>query len=345
MLEKLQRPFLNNDLAIKLGAANTLVLLKGHGIIVNEPSLVAIDCRTNEVRTAGIDARRILMRIPENVVATRLPKNGLLAYSDFYEAMLRYFIQKANIGEHLWMKPRVLLAVPYGIASDEAKKLKEIGGRAGASEVHLIEAPLAAALGIGLPVKASVGSMILDIGAGTTTAAIISQNRIVEGQSVSWAGDSMDNAIIMYLKQAYGLMIGERSAEKIKNEIGSASRLDQELRMAVKGRDRTDGQSKTMTVTSEDIREALKEPLGKIVELVRSTLNRCPPEWMPGLKKHGLYLTGGGALLRNVDRLLTAETGLPVIIGDDPSCDVINGCGICLKDPGIYAAIKKDFDR
>ncbi len=333
MLEKLQRPFSENDLAIKLGAANTLVFLKGHGIIINEPSLVAIDCRANKVRTAGIEARRILMRIPENVVATRLPKNGLLAYSDFYEAMLRYFMQKANIGEPHWMKPQVLLAVPYGIASDEAKKLKEICGKTGAEDVQLIEAPLAAAIGIGLPVKASVGSMILDIGAGTTTAAIISQNRIVEGQSVSWAGDSMDNAIIMYLKQNYGLLIGERSAEKIKKEIGSASCLDQELRMDVKGRDRTDGQSKTLTMTSDEIREALKKPLGKIVELVRSTLKRCPPEWMPDLEKRGLYLTGGGALLRNIDRLLTAETGLPVSIGDDPSCDVINGCGICLNDP------------
>jgi rod shape-determining protein MreB len=333
------KSLLSNDIGIDLGTANTLVFVRGHGIVLNEPSVVAVDTDTNEVKAVGIEAKRMLGRTPGNIRAIRPMKDGVIADFDISEAMLRYFIQKANTYGNRWMKPRVLVAVPYGITPVEAKSVKDSCRNAGADEVHLIEEPMAASMGVGLPVEEPVGNMIVDIGGGTTEVAVISLKGIVECRSVKSAGDAMDNAIIQHMKRAYSLLIGERTAETIKIEIGSAYRIDKELRMEVRGRDLMGGLPKTVTITSEEIREALLEPIGKIVEAVRATLERCPPELASDLIDHGISLAGGGALLRGLDRLLTEETGLPVTVAEDPLRAVVNGCGIYLDNLDTYAGV------
>ena len=333
------KSLLSNDIGIDLGTANTLVFVRGHGIVLNEPSVVAVDTDTNEVKAVGIEAKRMLGRTPGNIRAIRPMKDGVIADFDISEAMLRYFIQKANTYGSSWMKPRVLVAVPFGITPVEAKSVKDSCRNAGADEVHLIEEPMAAAMGVGLPVEEPVGNMIVDIGGGTTEVAVISLKGIVECRSVKSAGDAMDNAIIQHMKRAYSLLIGERTAETIKIEIGSAYRIDKELRMEVRGRDLMGGLPKTVTITSEEIREALLEPIGKIVEAVRATLERCPPELASDLIEHGISLAGGGANLRGLDRLLTEETGLPVTVAETPLLAVVTGCGIYLDNLDTYAGV------
>jgi len=321
----------SNDIGIDLGTANSLVYVRDRGIMLREPSVVAVLADTNKVLAVGTEAKRMLGRTPGNIRAVRPMKDGVIADFEITEEMLRYFIQKCR-SRSKFVHPRVLVAVPSGITEVETRAVKESALRAGAREVHLIEEPMAAAIGVGIPVQEPTGNMIVDIGGGTTEVAVISLAGIVESRSIKNGGDAMDMSIIQYMKRAYSLLIGERTAEQIKIDIGSAYKLDKELTMDVKGRDLMGGLPKTVTVTSEEIREALMEPVTRIVEVVRMTLERCPPELAADLIDHGIVLAGGGSLLRGIDRLLSEETGLPVTVADDPLTAVANGTGIVLQE-------------
>ncbi len=321
----------SNDIGIDLGTANTLVYVRDGGIVLREPSVVAVLADTNKVLAVGMEAKRMLGRTPGNIRAIRPMKDGVIADFEITEEMLRYFIQKVRSRSKVF-RPRVLIAVPSGITEVETRAVKESALRAGAREVHLVEEPMAAAIGVGIPVQEPSGHMIVDIGGGTTEVAVISLAGIVESRSIKYGGDGMDSAIAQYMKRAYSLLIGERTSEQIKIEIGSAYKLDEELQLEVKGRDLMGGLPKTVTITSEEIREALMEPVTRIVEAVRMTLERCPPELSSDLIDHGVVLAGGGALLRGLDRLIMEETGLPVTISDDPLTAVANGTGIVLQE-------------
>lgn len=320
----------SNDIGIDLGTANTLVYAKDRGIVLREPSVVAIQASTNRVLAVGEEAKRMLGRTPGNIVAIRPLRAGVIADFDITEAMLKYFIRKVH--NKRMMKPRVIIAVPSGITEVEKRAVKESAERAGAREVYLIEEPMAAAIGVGLPVQEPAGNMIVDIGGGTTEVALISLAGIVFSRSVRVGGDEMDEAIIQYMKRAYNLMIGERTAENIKLDIGSAFPMEEEVTMEVKGRDQVNGLPKTLMVTSEEIREALMEPVATIVEAVRITLERCPPELSADLVDRGLVLAGGGALLRGLDTLIAEQTGLPVHVADDPLSAVAEGTGVVLHE-------------
>jgi rod shape-determining protein MreB and related proteins len=320
----------SNDIGIDLGTANTLVYAKDRGIVLREPSVVAIQASTNRVLAVGEEAKRMLGRTPGNIVAIRPLRAGVIADFDITEAMLKYFIRKVH--NKRMMKPRVIIAVPSGITEVEKRAVKESAERAGAREVYLIEEPMAAAIGVGLPVQEPAGNMIVDIGGGTTEVALISLAGIVFSRSVRVGGDEMDEAIIQYMKRAYNLMIGERTAENIKLDIGSAYPMEEEVTMEVKGRDQVNGLPKTLMVTSEEIRDALMEPVATIVEAVRITLERCPPELSADLVDRGLVLAGGGALLRGLDTLIAEQTGLPVHVADDPLSAVAEGTGVVLHE-------------
>ena len=300
----------SNDIGIDLGTANTLVYVKDHGIVLREPSVVAVQAGTNKVLSVGDEAKRMLGRTPGNIVAIRPLKDGVIADFEITEAMLRHFIAKVH-NRRKMVRPRVVIAVPSGITEVEKRAVKDSATRAGAREVYLIEEPMAAAIGVGLPVQDAAGNMIIDIGGGTTEVALISLSGIVFSRSVRVAGDELDEAIMNYMKRAYNLMIGERTAEEIKIKIGSAYPIEKETTMEVKGRDLVAGLPKTLTITSQEVREALLEPIDAIVDSVRVTLERCPPELSADLVDRGLVLAGGGALLRGLDKLLTEETGLP----------------------------------
>lgn len=320
----------SNDIGIDLGTANTLVYAKDRGIVLREPSVVAIQSSTNRVLAVGEEAKRMLGRTPGNIVAIRPLRAGVIADFDITEAMLKYFIRKVH--NKRMMKPRVIIAVPSGITEVEKRAVKESAERAGAKDVYLIEEPMAAAIGVGLPVQEPAGNMIVDIGGGTTEVALISLAGIVFSRSVRVGGDEMDEAIIQYMKRVYNLMIGERTAENIKLEIGSAYPMEEEATMEVKGRDQVNGLPKTLMVTSEEIRDALQEPVSTIVEAVRITLERCPPELSADLVDRGLVLAGGGALLRGLDTLIAEQTGLPVHVADDPLSAVAEGTGVVLHE-------------
>ncbi|NNM29190.1 MAG: rod shape-determining protein [Akkermansiaceae bacterium] len=321
---------LSNDLGIDLGTANTLVNVKDHGIVLREPSVVAVKAGTNEVLAVGDDAKRMLGRTPGNIVAIRPLKDGVIADFEVTEAMLRHFIRKVNNKRH--SRPRVVVAIPSGITAVERRAVKESAENAGAREVYLIEEPMAAAIGVGLPVQDASGNMIVDIGGGTTEVALISLSGIVYSRSVRTAGDELDESVIQYMKRAYNLMIGERTAEDIKIRIGSAASLPKETSMEVKGRDLVSGLPKTITITSQEVREAMAEPLNTIVDAVRTTLERCPPELAADLVDRGLVLAGGGALLRGLDKRLREETGLPVHVAEDPLSAVAEGTGKVLSE-------------
>jgi len=323
----------SNDIGIDLGTANTLVYVRDHGIVLREPSVVAVQAGTNKVLSVGDEAKRMLGRTPANIVAVRPLKDGVIADFEVTEAMLRHFIRKAH-GRRGFFRPhpRVVIAVPSGITEVEKRAVKESALRAGAREVHLIEEPMAAAIGCGLPVQEAAGNMIVDIGGGTTEVALISLAGIVFSRSVRVAGDELDEAIMQYMKRAYNLMIGERTAEEIKIKIGSAYPMETETTMEVKGRDLVAGLPKTLTITSQEVREALLEPISTIVESVRVTLERCPPELSADLVDRGLVLAGGGALLRGLDKLLSEETGLPVHVAEDPLSAVAEGTGRALQE-------------
>ncbi len=331
----------HNDIGIDLGTANTLVYVRDHGIVLREPSVVAVQSGTNKVLAVGDEAKRMLGRTPGNIVAVRPLKDGVIADFDITEAMLRHFMNKVH-GRRKMVKPRVVIAVPSGITEVEKRAVKDSAMKAGAREVYLIEEPMAAAIGVGLPVQDASGNMIIDIGGGTTEVALISLAGIVFSRSVRVAGDELDEAIIQYLKRAYNLMIGERTAEEIKIKIGSAYPVgERESTMEVKGRDLVAGLPKTITVTSQEVREALLEPLSTIVDSVRVTLERCPPELSADLVDRGMFLAGGGALLRGLDKLLGEETGLPVHVAEDPLSAVAEGTGKVLEELKTLARLAK----
>ncbi|MCP5525530.1 MAG: rod shape-determining protein [Verrucomicrobiales bacterium] len=329
MFEQL-KGFFSNDIGIDLGTANSLVYLRDRGIVLREPSVVAIQAGTNTVLAVGEEAKRMLGRTPGSIVAIRPMKDGVIADFDVTGAMLRYFIKRVH--HRKMIAPRVVVAVPSGITEVEKRAVKDSVTHAGAREVFLIEQPMASAIGVGLPVHEPAGNMIVDIGGGTCEIAIISLAGIVFSRSLRVGGDEFDETIVAHMKRAHNLMIGERTAEEIKIRIGSAYPLEQELTMEVKGRDLSTGLPKTITVGSEEVREALKEPLSSILEAIRITLERCPPELAADLVDRGIVMAGGGALLRGIDRLVAEETYLPVHIADDPLTAVAEGTGRVLQE-------------
>ncbi len=325
----------SNDLAIDLGTANTLVYLRGKGIVVSEPSVVAVQkdaMGQRKVLAVGKEAKKMLGRTPGSIVAIRPMKDGVIADFDVTEEMLRYFIQKVHNRKTL-VRPRIVICVPSGITQVEKRAVKESAESAGAREVYLIEEPMAAAIGAGLPITEASGNMIVDIGGGTTEVAVISLAGIVYAKSVRVGGDKLDEAIVQYLKRKYNLLIGERTAEQIKIEIGSAHPDGGEVTtMEVKGRDLVTGIPKTLEVDSNEIRDALSETVNTIVEAVRIALERTPPELAADIVDKGIVLAGGGANLRNLDVLLREETGLPVVIAEDPLSCVVLGSGKVLDE-------------
>jgi len=321
----------SNDIGIDLGTANTLVFVRDRGIVLSEPSVVAINNDTREVIAVGNKAKKMLGRTPINMTALRPMKDGVIADFEITEAMLRYFITEVNKNMR-FVPPRVVVAVPSGITEVERRAVRESAYHAGARDVKLLEEPVAAAIGVGLPIEEPTANMIVDIGGGTTEVAIISLAGVVFTRSIRVGGDELDAAIVGYMKRAYNLMIGERTAEEIKVKIGSASPLDEELRLEVKGRDSVAGLPKTLHVTSEEIREALADTIASIVELVRTALERCPPELSADLVDRGFVLAGGGSMIRGLDRMLSDATGLPVIVADDPLSAVANGTGLVLQN-------------
>ena len=328
----------SNDLAVDLGTANTLIFARGKGIIVREPSIVAVNTQTNRVEAVGADAKEMLGRTPGNIVAIRPMKDGVIADFEVTEKMLDHFIKKAH-GRSLFVRPRIVISVPSGITQVEKRAVQDSALRAGASEVFIIEQAVAAAIGAGLPITEPTGNMIVDIGGGTTDVAVISLAGIVYSRSVRTASNEMDEALIQYLKRKYNLLIGERTAEQIKIEIGSAHPLDEPLTMEVKGRDLVEGVPKTLTLTDEEVREALSEVVAAIVETVRVALERTPPELSADIMDKGIIITGGGSLLRNLDRRLSEETGLPISYAEDPLASVALGTGAMLTDMDLLRKI------
>ncbi len=319
------------DIGIDLGTANTLVYVRGEGIVLCEPSVVAVTKDTHEILKVGSEAKDMLGRTPGNILAIRPLKEGVIADFDATEAMLRRFIEKANPRRYL-ASPRVVVAIPSGITEVEKRAVKESAQRAGAREVFLIEEPMAAAIGVGLPIADPSGNMIIDIGGGTTEIAVISLSGIVYSSSIKMGGDKWDQAILEHVKRTYNLLIGERTAEMIKIKIGSAYPLEKEMTLEIRGRDMVTGLPKTVVVSSEEIREALRDHVHKIVEAVRVALEKTPPELSADLIDKGIVLAGGGALLKGIDRLIAEETGLPVIIADDPLTAVALGTGKVLEE-------------
>ena len=321
----------SNDMGIDLGTATTLVYVKGEGVVLCEPSVVAIEQGTSHVLAVGEEAKRMLGRTPGNIVAIRPMKDGVIADFEITEAMLRYFIKKVHKRKVL-VRPRIIIAIPSGITEVEKRAVKDSAERAGAREVFLIEEPIAAAIGVGLPIQEPIGNMIIDIGGGTTEIAVISLAGIVFSKSIRIGGDEMDEAVIEYLKKTYNLMVGERTAEDIKIKIGSAYPLEEELTLEVKGRDLVTGLPKAVTITSEEIRDALVETLRAILEITKISLERTPPELAADLIEHGIVMAGGGSLLKGLEKLISEETGLPVHIADDPLTAVAQGTGKVLSE-------------
>ena len=321
----------SSDLAIDLGTANTLVYARGKGIVVNEPSIVALNKNTNEVEAVGKEAKEMLGRTPGNIVAIKPMKDGVIADFKVTEKMLNYFIQKAH-NRKMLVHPRIVIGVPSEITQVEKRAVMDSAYRAKASEVYLVEQAMVAAIGAGLPITEPSGNMVVDIGGGTTDIAVISLSGIVYSRSVRMAGNQMDEAIMNYLKRKYNLLVGERTAEQIKMEIGSAYPLDKPLTMEIKGRNLIEGVPKTITVDDSEIREALSECVSTIMNAVRVALERTPPELSADISDRGIVLTGGGALLKNLDKRIREETGLPVSIADDPLCSVVLGTGKMLSD-------------
>ena len=323
----------STDIGIDLGTANSLVHVKDRSIVLREPSVVAIEEGTKRVLAVGDEAKRMLGRTPGNIMAIRPMKSGVIADFDITEAMLRYFINKV-CPKRFWskyIKPRVVIAVPGGITEVEKRAVEDAAHAAGVGEVFLVE-PMAAAIGVGLPVSEPAASMIVDIGGGTCEVAIISLAGIVHQRSVHQAGDAMDACIVSHMRRVYNLLIGERTAESIKMTIGSAFPTGQEQTMEVRGRDIVAGLPKTMTITSEEIRDALTEPVSRIVETVRDTLGSCEPELSADLVDRGIVLSGGSSLLRGLDKLISQETGLPVTLADDPLSAVAEGTGVVMNE-------------
>lgn len=323
---------LSKAIGIDLGTANTLVYVKGKGIVMREPSVVAVDTRskTPEVRSVGHEAKAVIGRTPGSIVAVRPLKDGVIADFDITSNMLSHFIKKV-CGNSRFFGPRVVICIPSGVTEVESRAVREAAVNAGAREVRVIEEPMAAAIGAGLPISEPSGSMVVDIGGGTSEVAVISLGGIVASRSVRVGGDEFDQAIIAYIKRKYNLLVGERTAEQIKIEIGSAYVMDEESSLEIKGRNLVDGLPKNITVRSEEIRDALAESLDKVVEAVKETLERTPPELSADIIDHGIMLTGGGALLRGLDKLVSQETGIPVHVAERPLDCVVEGTGKSLE--------------
>jgi rod shape-determining protein MreB len=332
MLFTLLAGFFSNDMAIDLGTANTLVYVKSEGIVLNEPSIVAIHQADNTVLAVGKEAKAMLGRTPGNIVAIRPLKDGVIADFDVTEKMLGYFIRRVHKRRAL-VRPRIVIGVPSGITQVEKRAVRDSAMQAGAREVYLIEEPMAAAIGAGMPITEPGGNMVVDIGGGTTEVAVISLSGIVYSRSVRIAGDEMDEAIVQYIRKNYNLLVGERRAEEIKIRLGSAYPMGGERRtMEVKGRDLIDGIPKTIVIGDDEIREALREPIMTIVDAVRTALERTPPELAADIVDKGIVLTGGGALLKGLDLLLRQETNLPITVAEDPLSCVALGTGKVLDE-------------
>lgn len=319
----------SQDMGIDLGTANTLVLLKGQGIIIREPSVVAVEKNSHKILAVGAEAKRMIGRTPGNIVAIRPLKDGVIADFDITQAMLKFFIKKAMHNKS-FVRPRVVVGVPSGVTEVEKRAVIDAAVQAGAREAYLIEEPMAAAIGAGLPVQEATGSMIVDLGGGTTEVAILSLGGVVVAKSIRIAGDEMDKAIVQYIKRKYNLLIGERTAEQVKIDIGTAVPIERPMRMNIRGRDLVTGLPKTLTVNQNHINEALEEPIEAILEAVKTTLEKTPPELAADIMDRGIVMTGGSALLKNFDRLLSKETGMPVVVSEDALSCVALGTGIAL---------------
>ncbi len=331
----------SSDLAIDLGTANTLIYVKGRGIVANEPSVVAVQNNgrsSKKVVAVGTEAKNMFGRTPEGITAVRPMKDGVIADFEVTEEMLRFFIQQAHNRRGL-VRPRVIVCVPYGITEVEKRAVRESAESAGAREVYLVVEPMAAAIGAGLPVTEACGSMIVDIGGGTTEVAVISLRGIVYSQSIRVGGDKMDEAIINYVKRNFNLAIGDRTAEQIKLSLGSAMSTGENRSIEITGRDLVEGLPKTVVISEEDVREALIEPIKQIVEVIRQVLERTPAELASDIVERGVTLAGGGALLRNLDRLLAEVTGLPVVLAEDPLTAVVVGSGKILDNPELLKEV------
>lgn len=329
---------MTKDMGIDLGTANTLVYIKGQGIVVREPSVVAIRDDSKEVLAVGEEAKKMIGRTPGNIVAIRPMKDGVIADFDVTESMLRYFIQKAAAKKGV-VTPRIAICVPYGVTEVEKRAIEEAARQAGARDAYLIEEPMAAAIGAGLRVEEPEGNMVVDIGGGTTEIAIISLGGIVTAKSIRIGGDEFDESIVSYVKKEYNLAIGERTAEDVKISIGSTFKDDQEHNMQIRGRDLISGLPKTIEISSAEVRDALKEPINSIVDAIKSTLEKTPPELASDIMENGIMLTGGGALLRGLDKLVKQETGMPVQIAENPLDCVALGTGKSVEDQEIFEKV------
>ena len=328
---------LGRDMAVDLGTANTLVYVRGRGVVLNEPSVVAVNTQNQQVLAVGSDAKRMIGRTPAHIQAVRPLKDGVIADFDITEKMLRYFIQKVHTRRFL-AKPRVVVCVPSGITGVEQRAVEEATIAAGARAAYIIEEPMAAAIGAGMPIHEPIGSMVVDIGGGTSEVAVISMGGIVTATSVRVGGDELDEGIINYVKKEFSLVLGERTAEAIKVAIGSAFPMPDEMIAEIKGRDLVTGLPKTVHITAEEVRKAIEEPVSAIVDAVKNTLDRCPPELAADLMDQGIIITGGGALLKGLDERLRHETGMPVRIASDPLYCVVLGSGRCLEE---FEALKR----
>ncbi len=328
---------LGRDLAVDLGTANTLVYVRGRGVMLNEPSVVAMNAQTREILAVGSEAKRMIGRTPDNITAIRPLRDGVIADFEATEQMLRFFIQRVHRRRY-FAKPRLVICVPSGITAVEQRAVKEAGYQAGARRVYIIEEPMAAAIGAGLPVHEATGNMVVDIGGGTTEVAVISLGGIVTSQSIRTAGDDLDQAIIAWMKKEYSLMLGERTAEEMKMTLGSAFPLPQEPEAEIRGRDMISGLPRNVVVSSAEVRQAIEEPLHAIIDSVRTTLDKTPPELAGDIMDRGVVLTGGGALLRGLDERLRHETGMPVHVADGPLDSVAIGAGKCVEE---FEALKQ----
>jgi rod shape-determining protein MreB len=329
--ETLATSFIGRDMAVDLGTANTLVYVRGRGIVLNEPSVVAIDTRDGRPLAVGMEAKRMIGRTPGHITAIRPLKDGVIADFDICEKMLRYFIH--TVHQRRWARPRMVICVPSGITGVEQRAVQDAAEHAGARKpAYIIEEPMAAAIGAGLPIHEPTGNMVVDIGGGTTEVAVISLGGMVASESIRIGGDELDEAIIAFIKREYSLALGERTAEEIKIALGSAYPLDEELWAEIRGRDLVSGLPKTVVVSTHEIRDAIEEPVAQIVEAVKVTLDKTPPELAADIMEQGIVLTGGGALLKGLDQRLHAETGMPILIANNPLYCVVEGSGHCLEE-------------
>ena len=322
---------IGRDMAVDLGTANTLVYVRGRGVVLDEPSVVAVNARDGRPVAVGTEAKRMIGRTPDHIVAHRPLKDGVIADFDMCEKMLRYFIQRVH--NRRWAKPRMVICVPSGVTGVEQRAVQEAAEYAGARKpAYIIEEPMAAAIGAGLPVHEPTGNMIVDIGGGTTEVAVISLGGIVASESIRIAGDELDEAIVSYVKKEYSLALGERTSEEIKMALGSAYPLQEEMYAEVRGRDLVTGLPKTVVVSTVEIREAIEEPVSALVDAVKVTLDKTPPELAADIMSKGIVITGGGALLHGLQERLGAETGMPIIVADSPLFSVVHGAGQCLEE-------------